>query len=48
MARPENYTDGGKAKKILSSIAELKKEADALSEEWMEVADTLAREGTGV
>ncbi len=42
MALPANYTDGSKARKILAALEDLKMEADALSEEWMEVADSLA------
>lgn len=44
MALPSNYSDGAKVRKILSSLAEVEKEAASLSEEWMEVATELGGE----
>lgn len=44
MALPSNYSDGAKVRKILSSLAEVEKEAASLGEEWMEVATELGEE----
>ena len=44
MARPENYSDGGKMKKLLAQLASLEKEASELNEEWLEIAETLSGE----
>jgi ATP-binding cassette subfamily F protein 3 len=42
MARPENYSDGVKMKKLLAQLASLEKEATELNEEWLEIAEALS------
>jgi ATP-binding cassette subfamily F protein 3 len=48
MALPSNYSDGAKVKKILASIAGLDKEASALNEEWMQIADERSTDESSV
>ena len=44
MAKPENYSDGGKMKKLLAQLASLEAEAAELNDEWLEIAEALSGE----
>ena len=44
MAKPENYSDGGKMKKLLAQLASLEAEASELNDEWLEIAEALSGE----
>jgi len=42
MGLPENYSDGGKMKRLAASVEELEREAESLNSEWETVAAELA------
>lgn len=44
MAKPENYSDGTKMKKLLAQLKALEGEASDLNEEWLDIAEALSDE----